>query len=114
MKKGLKFTKVQLEELYLNQKLSLGQIGKKFDCDPVNILYWMKKFNIKRRPANYKKIDIPKKVLIDLYWNRNLNTQKIAEKFGIKHGRTILKKLKKHGIPSKTVSQALTRKFKRI
>jgi hypothetical protein len=113
MKKGLKFTKEQLEDLYLKQKLSLTQIGKKFDCESTNILYWLKKFDIKRRPAYYKKVDIPKEVLYDLYWNKNWTTQQIADKYGIKYGRSILKKFKKFGIPSKTVSQATTKKFKK-
>jgi hypothetical protein len=113
MKKGLKFTKEQLEELYLKQKLSLIQIGKKFDCNNTNILYWLKKFNIKRRPAYLRKVNIPKEVLYDLYWNKNWTTQQIANKYGIKYGRSILKKFKKFGIPSKTLSQANTKKFKK-
>jgi hypothetical protein len=113
MKKGLKFTKEQLEDLYLKQKLSLTQIGKKFDCESTNILYWLKKFDIKRRPAYRKKIHIPKDILEDLYWNKNWTTQQIADKYGIKYGRSILKKFKKFGIPSKTLSQAITKKFKK-
>ena len=62
MKKGLKFTKEQLENLYLKQKLSITQIGKQFGCEGTNILYWLKKFGIKRRPAYFKKIDIPKEI----------------------------------------------------
>lgn len=113
MKKGLKFTKSQLEELYVGKKLSLNQIGEKFGCNGTNILYWLKKFDIGRRPAYRRKVDIPKSVLEDLYWNKNLKTQEIAELYGIKRGGTILKKMKKLGIPSKTVSQASTIKFKR-
>ena len=112
IKKGLKFTEKQLKDLYLKQKLSLTQIGKKFNCDSTNILYWLKKFNIKRRPAYFRKVDIPKEVLYDLYWNKNWTTQQIADKYRIKYGRSILKKFKKAGIPSKTVSQATTKKFK--
>jgi len=113
MKKGLKFTKEQLEDLYLKQKLSLIQIGKKFDCEGTNILYWLKKYNIKRRPAQSPNtVYISKEVLEDLYWNKNWTTQQIADKYGIKYGRSILKKFKKLGIPSKTVSQATTKKFK--
>ncbi len=112
MKKGLKFTKSQLQHLYVNKKLSANKMGQKFGCDSTNILYWLKKFNIERRPPNYYIVNIPREVLTDLYWNKNLKTQKIAEMFGIKHGRTILKKIRKLGIPSKTVSQASTKKFK--
>ena len=113
MKKGLKFTKKQLENLYWNKKLSLSQIGKQFHCHNTNILYWLKKFEIKRRPAYRKKIEIPKAVLENLYWNKNLPTREIAKMFGIKHGRTVLKKLNKFEIPTKTLSQAMTKKFKK-
>ena len=112
MKKGLQFTKEQLENLYYKEKLSLSQIGKKFGCEETNILYWMKKLDIKRRPVDYKTIKIPKDILYDLYWNKNWTTQQIADKYGIKYGRSILKKFKKFGIPSKTISQATTKKFK--
>jgi len=113
MKKRLKFTKNQLENLYWNKKLSLSQIGERFYCQGTNILYWLKKFKIKRRPAYLKKVDIPKNILKDLYWNKNLSSEEIAKMFGVRHGRTIRKKLKKLGIPTKTVSQALTKKFKK-
>ncbi len=66
MKKGLKFTKDQLENLYWNKKLSLSQIGERFYCQSTNILYWLKKFKIKRRLAYWKKVDIPEIVFKDL------------------------------------------------
>jgi len=113
MKKGLKFTKNQLENLYWNKKLSLSQIGERFYCQGTNVLYWLKKFKIKRRPACWKKVDIPKKVLKDLYLNKKMSSLKIAEKLGTVNARTIRKKLKKFGIPTRSLSEALTRKFKR-
>ena len=61
MKKGLKFAKSQLEDLYLNKKLSIGEIGQKFGCDGANIFYWLKKFGIERRATNYNAVDITKK-----------------------------------------------------
>jgi hypothetical protein len=112
MKKSLKFTKAQLETLYVTDKLSLTEIGNRFDCDSTNILYWLKKFKIPRRPAYLKKIDIPKEVLSDLYWNKGIKPKEIAKRFGIKNERTIRKKLEKYGIIRKTVSEALTKKFK--
>lgn len=113
MKKGLKFTKNQLKNLYWNKKLSLSQIGERFYCQGTNILYWLKKFNIKRRPAYWKKVDIPKRVLKDLYLNKKISSLKIAEKLGTVNARTIRKKLKKFEIPTRSLSEALTRKFKR-
>lgn len=113
MKKGLKFTKKQLENLYWNKKLSLRELGGRFHCQDTNILYWLKKFEIKRRPAYWKKIDIPKRVLEDLYLNKKMSSIKIAEKLGSVNARTIRKKLKKFGIPTRPLSESLTKKFKK-
>ena len=93
--------------------MSLNGIADRFCCNDTNILYWLKKYGIERRPAYRKKIHIPKETLERLYWKENLTTTEIAKRFGIRHGRNVLKKIKRYGIPSKTVSQALTKKFKR-
>lgn len=114
MKKGLKFTKNQLRNLYWNKKISLSQIGKQFHCQGTNILYWLKKFKIKRRPVYWKnKVDISKRVLKDLYLNKKMSSLEIAEKLGAVNARTIRKKLQKFGIPRRSLSEALTRKLKR-
>jgi hypothetical protein len=92
--------------------MSLGQIGNEFGCNGTNILYWLRKFGIERRPAYPKKIDVPKDILNELYWNKGMKPREIAKQFGIKNERTIRKKLEKYGIRRKTVSEALTIKFK--
>lgn len=112
MKKGLEFTKGELEDLYLNKGLSLSQIAKRFNCNGTNILYWLKKFDIKRRPAYRKKIDIPKGILEDMYLDKKLSSLQIAEKLNLKHSKTIRRKLKKFGIPTRSLSEALTKKFR--
>ncbi|MBU1120930.1 hypothetical protein KJ660_03570, partial [Candidatus Micrarchaeota archaeon] len=112
MKKRLNIPKEQLYDLYWNKKLTLVEIGKEFGCTGENIIYWLKKFRIEKRP-NQRKIDIPKEVLERLYWKENLKTTEIAKRYGIKHGRTILKKMKKTGVPSKTLSEARTIKMKK-
>ncbi len=111
MKKGLKFTKEQLEDLYHNKKLSLSSIGKKFNCEETNILYWMKKFNIKRRSVYYRAIRIPKEVLEDLYIKKKYSSLKIAKKLDL-DDRLIRRKLKKLGIKTRSLSEANTKKFK--
>ena len=112
MKKGLNFTKSQLEELYIKKKLSLIQIGNKFNCYESNILYWLKKFKIQRRPArNPNSVYISKGILEDLYWNKKMSSLTIAKKFSL-NDRTIRKKLKKLNIPRRTLSEAGTRKKK--
>lgn len=111
-KKGLKLDKELLEDLYIKKKMSLNGIADRFNCNGANILYWLKKYDIKRRPAYRKKVHIPKATLERLYWKENLTTSEIAKMFGIRHGRTILKKIAKYNIKSKTLSQALTKKKK--
>lgn len=114
MNKGLKFTKSQLRNLYWDKKLSSLQIGKQFHCNGSNILYWLKKLKIKRRLPYWKnKVDIPKRVLKDLYLNKRMSSLEIAEKLGSVNARTIRKKLKKFGIPTRSLSEAGTRKFKK-
>ncbi|MFH1588438.1 MAG: hypothetical protein ABIA76_03820 [Candidatus Diapherotrites archaeon] len=57
-------------------------------------------------------IKISSKVLEDLYWKKNLSSAEIAKIFEV-NPRTIRKKLTKQGIKTKTVSEALTKKFKK-
>lgn len=113
-KKGLCLNKKILEEMYLRKKLSLEDIARKFGCNNTNILYWLKKFDIKRRPAYRKKIDISRETLERLYWKENLTTTEIANRFGIRHGRTVHKKIMRYNIKRKTLSQILTKKRKSL
>lgn len=164
MRKIYYFTKEQLEDLYVNQGLSLNKIAKRFGCHGVTILDNFKKFNIKRRPNNfnkikiskeileylywskklsliqiakqlgyteitvlrrirefgiktrpvdYRKIDVPKEVLEDLYWKQNKKPREIAKMFGIKNERTIREKMEKFDIKRKTQSEAQTVKMKK-
>jgi hypothetical protein len=112
IKKGLKFTKEQLEDLYLRQKLSINKIGEKFGCEGTNILYWLKKFEIKRRPAIYRSLNLSREVLYDLYTYKKLSSLQIAKKLGIKHSKSIRKNLKRFGIQTRSLSEACTIKFK--
>ncbi len=113
MKKGLKFTKEQLVECYVDKKMSLSEIGQKFGCNGSNILYWLKKFNIERRPADYRKVAIPEELLYDLYHNQKMSSLKIAEKLGLVSGRTIRKKLRKFGIKMRSLSDASAKKYRK-
>jgi len=71
----------------------------------------MKKYGIKTRPIGFNEIVIPKETLQELYWKKKLSGREIGEKFGIDY-RTVLKKMKKAGISSRTLSEAMTKKFK--
>src|SRR3989338_1294275 len=60
-----------------------------------------------------KEIPVPKRELIDLYWNQNKKPREIAKQFGIKNERTIRRKMERYGIKRKTLSEAMTIKFKK-
>src|SRR3989344_880295 len=106
------FYKKELEEVYVNKRLSLSQAAKKFNCSGTTILRALEKFGINRRPANYRKIYVDKEVLENLYWTKGMKPREIAKKFGIKNERTIRKKMEKYGIKRKTLSEAMTLKRK--
>ncbi|MBI2672520.1 hypothetical protein HYX16_06320 [Candidatus Woesearchaeota archaeon] len=106
------FSKKELEEMYVNQKLSLSQVAKKLNCSGTTIFRALEKFGIEKRPVDYRKILIDKEILEDLYWNKGMKPREIAEKFGIKNERTIRKKMEKYGLKRKTLSEAMTLKMK--
>ncbi len=110
-RKDLKIEKEVLEKLYWKQGFSFEETGKKLGCCGANVSYWMKKHGIETRPIGYNEIVIPKETLQELYWDKKLTAQQIGEKFGTNH-RRILKKMKKAGIASRTLSEAGTKKFK--
>lgn len=60
-----------------------------------------------------REIPVDKEVLVDLYWNQNKKPREIAKLFGIKNERTVRKKMEKYGIRRKTLSEAMTVKFKK-
>ncbi len=60
-----------------------------------------------------RKLRITKKLLKNLYLTKRMSSLKIAEKLGGVNARTIRKKLNKFGIKTRTISEALTRKFKK-
>src|SRR3989344_9151339 len=105
------FSRNELDNLYLKQNFSLSQIGKKFGCNGVTILRALQKFGIKRRGAYFKKVEISKETLYDLYWNKKLSSTQIGKIYNI-NNRTVCKKLNKLNIVRRTMSEARTRKRK--
>lgn len=53
-----------LQEMYWENEMTLAEMGNVAGCDAVTIMYWMKKYNIPRRPRN-KQISIT-----DRFWNK--------------------------------------------
>ena len=105
------FSKEEIYDLYINQKLSLNQIAEIFGCSSSTILRILINFKIERRPAYFKKFNIPKEDLYDLYCNKKLNSNKIGKLYGI-DGRVIRKKLKKFNISTRSISEACNKKVK--
>ena len=60
-----------------------------------------------------RKLKITKKLLENLYLTKKMSSLKIAKKLGSINARTIRKKLKKFGIKTRSLSEALTIKFKK-
>ena len=60
-----------------------------------------------------KNVKITKELLENLYLEKKMCSREIAEKLGNINARTIRKKLNKFGIKTRSVSEALTKKFKR-
>lgn len=60
MKKVYKILKEELEELYLNQKLSIRRAALEFNCSGCTILSRLKEFGIPRRKSYEKWVEISK------------------------------------------------------
>lgn len=90
-----------LKNLYWSENLSSRKIAKKLKVSNSPILYWMRKFDISRRPPKRivpEKYKIPENILKDLYVNKSLSIKQIAKKFSVDY-ETIRLKLIKYKIP---------------
>ena len=115
MTKKIKIFEEELKELYLNQKESARQIAKLFHCGKSTINSRLKDYGIKIRTHSealklIKKDDkykIPLNELKDLYYNKKLSMQQIADKYNLKHNSIICYKFKKYGINSRTLEEGI-------
>lgn len=97
-------SKVELENLHFQQKLSQKDIAKKFDISNASVCRWFKKYQIKTIDNHRDKEKLSKDNLIDLYINQGLTTEQIANKFNV-HRVTIAKWLKCYNIPRFDVTE---------
>lgn len=88
------FTSPQLENLYIEKKLSTYDIAKDLGCDPKTVYYWLKKFNILTRQK--KTIYINKNDLIKLY-ESGLSLKEIGNRIGCT-ASAVLRKCRKYNI----------------
>lgn len=82
------------------------EIAIHFDVSQTAISSRLRKWGVSNPDGNrFKKIDIPKDVLYDLYWNKELHPVKIGEKFGCSV-MTVHHNLQKYNIPTRTKSES--------
>jgi len=104
-KRNVYIPELVLRRIYEKGRWPISRIANKFGCSRNTIVYWIKKYGIKRRTqsesmklfVNKKGIEIPKKELIELYLKKGLNRNEIAERYSCSIV-TVTKELKKHGI----------------
>lgn len=109
-KRKVNISKKELERLYLQKKLSTGEISKILDCTHVTVLNRLKEFKIKSRTklGTRKPVRIAKEELNRLYHQEKLTQKQIAKKFGhAPYG--IQRWMKIYGIKSRDYSEANTK-----
>lgn len=97
--------KKKLKKLYWEKEKTTREIGDQLGVSGSCVLYWMRKYGIPRREVGLIPIDIKKDTLIDLYWEKCLNTSQIAKKFKVSKS-TIQVHMEKLGIQRRTTSEA--------
>ncbi|MFZ5559326.1 MAG: LAGLIDADG family homing endonuclease [Patescibacteria group bacterium] len=107
----MKITKKELKSLYLNRKLSSPAIGKIYNLTPEYIRSLLRKYKIPIRTKSEAikllyNINIPKKILKNLYLNKKLSSPNIAKKFNCSPA-LIRKRLREHNIPIRPLYEAL-------
>lgn len=80
----------EIKSLYVNDKLSISKIAKRFNCCCKSISQRLHDYNI---DTGIRKIEIPKKELEDLYIRNKMTIYQIGERFGC-DGVTILNRLR--------------------
>lgn len=84
-----------LKDLYMNKKLSMEKIAKRFHCDPTTIQRIMRKYRIRSRTLSEaaREVFIPKQTLKKLYYTKKLSTGRIGKLYHCSHA-TILNIMK--------------------
>ncbi len=98
----------EIKSLYLNDKLSISKIAKRFNCCCKSISQRLHDYNI---DTGIRKIEIPKKELEDLYIRNKMTIYQIGEKFGC-DGVTILNRLRQYNIPIRKRGELAMEKYR--
>jgi len=88
-----------LENFYIDKKLSMAKIAKRFHCGPTTIQRLMRKYKIKSRSLSEaaQEVLITKQTLKKLYYRNKLSTIQIGKLYQCSHA-TILNKMKGYGL----------------
>lgn len=102
-------SKIELENLYLKDKLSTRQIGKLIGVQKTTILDWLKKYQISIRSSKtfnweIKGINSPSKEQLEEDY-KTLSLELIAKKYGVST-EPILLLLDKYGIPKRNRAES--------
>jgi len=97
-----------IKSLYINDKLSINEIARRFNCCPKSISQRLHSYNI---ATGIRKTEIPKKELEDLYIRNKMTIYQIGEKFGC-DGVTILNRLRQYNIPVRKKGELAMQKYR--
>jgi len=90
------------------------EIAEKYGVSQTAISTRLRKWGVSNPDGNrFKRIEIDKETLYDLYWNQKQHPSQIAKKYGC-HKQVITNRMLGYGIPFRTKSEARTGKFNPI
>lgn len=113
MARNIRWTKEELECLYLSEDLSMLEIAKQHNCHRDTVLYWLKKFNIPRKfKYTQKRIDAKRDWLYQQYIENQLSTRDIAKLASVSH-KVVNYWLKRCNIPIRSRKDSLKGLWKR-
>lgn len=98
----------EIKSLYINDKLSISKIAKRFNCCNRTISQRLHNYNI---ATGIRKIEIPKKELEDLYIRNKMNIYQIGKKFDCNEV-TILNRLRQYNIPIRKKGELAMEKYR--
>ena len=82
------------------------EIAREYNVSQTAISLRLRKWRVSNSDVNrFKRIEIDKETLYDLYWNKKQHPSQIAKKYKC-HKQVIINRMKKYGIPSRTKSEA--------
>lgn len=112
-KKIISIPKAKLKTLYLNEKLAMNEISKRFRCDRSIISKELKRHHILLRTRSEASKLVPRnkifsKSLIErLYYKQEMSQRQVAEKLNV-HKETIRKLMKKYRLKPRNASEKVT------